>query len=736
VADVVEEFLVTLGFRLDGNSHQKFNAGLAEATKGAKTLALAATAASAAVTAAVTAIGQKFDDLYYAAKRTNSSVQELKALSYAIGQVGGSAQGAMASMENFSAKLRNNPGYASMVRQLGVVTHQNGKLRETTAVFNELIQAMDKKPRYVALSYLEALGIDEKTFDAARSPELKKFMEEYRAKAAALQVDLKETARIGNDLTTGLKSLGATAELIGAKLQQSLGVSVKGLIASFDKLLTENADTIVRFFERLGRVAGELAAIFEAVIKFITPLWEGLDKITRSVAGVDGLTAVLTTLIGLKVAAWFLGVAASIKAVGTAASLALLGGALGKFLTLFGVGGVAGAFAAGSETQKALESGSYQVDPNTGGLVRVPRAPGAASKDAEAPAGSGGGWGKLPKLWDGVKRWWNGSGHETPEAQRARMARRSSGGGAGQSWLTPQQSAELARGIQKTGADLGVAPDDLATAISYETGGTMHPWKKGPYTKWGRHRGLIQWGEPQRDYYKVNETTSITDQMEAVTKYLRDRGVKPGHGLGHIYSAINAGNASPRYWNNTDRHAGGAPGTVADKVQGMSRAHAGALSRLEQAGGVAPGAGGRAGALPKYTPGSGDAPGMGNAGITSPERAAADDQAVNDNVARMRKQAAAEDLAKAQTILDVTNFEEQLALADRNAGKATGGGLGGSATALAPPPGNNSTSVSMPQETTINVTTNGDAKETAAAIAHQQESVNGRLLRNMQTAVK
>lgn len=735
MSTVMEEFLVTLGFRLDGNSHQKFNAGLAEATKGAKTLALAATAASAAVTAAVTAIGQKFDDLYYAAKRTNSSVQELKALSYAIGQVGGSAQGAMASMENFSAKLRNNPGYESMVRRLGVVTRQNGRLRETTAIFEDLVQAMDKRPRHAALAYLGELGIDERTFDSARSPERKRFMEEYRAKAAALKVDLKETARIGNDLTTALKSLGATAELIGAKLQQSLGVSVKGLIASFDKLLTDNADTIVKFFERLGRVAGELAAIFEAVIKFITPLWEGFDNLAQSIGGVDGLTAVLATLIGLKVAAWFLAVAAAITKVGTAASVALLGGALGKFLALFGIG-AAGAIAAGNETQKALESGSYQVDPNTGGLVRVPKAPGASGKDAGAPAGSGGGWGKLPKLWDGVKRWWNGSGHETPEAQRARLARRSSGGGAGQSWLTPQQSAELARGIQKTGADLGVAPDDLATAISYETGGTMHPWKRGPTTRWGQHRGLIQWGEPQRDYYKVNETTSITDQMEAVTKYLRDRGVKPGHGLGHIYSAINAGNASPRYWNRTDAHAGGAPGTVADKVQGMSRTHAGALSRLEQAGGVAAGAGGRAGALPKYTPGSGDAPGMGNAGALSPERAAADQQAVNANVARMRKQAAAEDLAKAQTILDVTQFEDQLALADRNAGKAAGGGIGGSATALAPPPGSNSTSVSMPQETTINVTTNGDAKETAAAIAHQQESVNGRLLRNMQTAVK
>lgn len=137
-------------------------------------------------------------------------------------------------------------------------------------------------------------------------------------------------------------------------------------------------------------------------------------------------------------------------------------------------------------------------------------------------------------------------------------------------------------------ARLGISPSDLATAISYETGGTFDPWKKGPTTQWGEHRGLIQWGEPQRKKYGVTQDTPVPDQMQAVERYLTDAGVKPGHGLLDVYSAINAGRVG--LYNRTDANNGGAPGTVADKVASMAghRMRANALLGLEGGGGAVP----------------------------------------------------------------------------------------------------------------------------------------------------
>lgn len=132
-------------------------------------------------------------------------------------------------------------------------------------------------------------------------------------------------------------------------------------------------------------------------------------------------------------------------------------------------------------------------------------------------------------------------------------------------------SAELAQAITATAGKLGIDPVDLATAISYETAGTFDPWKAGPTTKWGQHRGLIQWGEPQRQKYGVTQDMPVPAQVEAAGQYLIDAGVKPGMGLLDVYSAINAGRVG--LYNRSDAAAGGAPGTVADKVNNQMGGH-------------------------------------------------------------------------------------------------------------------------------------------------------------------
>lgn len=132
-------------------------------------------------------------------------------------------------------------------------------------------------------------------------------------------------------------------------------------------------------------------------------------------------------------------------------------------------------------------------------------------------------------------------------------------------------NTELKDALIANGQKYGLDPMDVATAISYETGGTFDPWKKGPVTQYGEHRGLIQWGEPQRKQYGIYSDMSVTDQVGAVFKYLQDRGVKSGMGLLDIYSAINAGSVG-RY-NASDANNGGAPGTVQDKVLTQMEGH-------------------------------------------------------------------------------------------------------------------------------------------------------------------
>lgn len=132
----------------------------------------------------------------------------------------------------------------------------------------------------------------------------------------------------------------------------------------------------------------------------------------------------------------------------------------------------------------------------------------------------------------------------------------------------------LRQGIMETAQSLGMNPLDLATIISYETGGTFDPTKRGPTTQWGQHRGLIQFGEPQARQYGVNWNDPLGSQLGAngaVAKYFTSSGWKPGMGMLDAYSIVNAG--APGRYNASDAGNGGAPGTVADKVNNQMGPH-------------------------------------------------------------------------------------------------------------------------------------------------------------------
>lgn len=132
----------------------------------------------------------------------------------------------------------------------------------------------------------------------------------------------------------------------------------------------------------------------------------------------------------------------------------------------------------------------------------------------------------------------------------------------------------LAAKIVETARAIGMDPMDLATIISYETGGTFDPAKAGPTTQWGQHRGLIQFGEPQARQYGVDWNDPVNSQLGAggaVAKYFTENGYRPGMGLLDAYSIVNAG--APGRYNASDANNGGAPGTVADKVNSQMAGH-------------------------------------------------------------------------------------------------------------------------------------------------------------------
>lgn len=109
---------------------------------------------------------------------------------------------------------------------------------------------------------------------------------------------------------------------------------------------------------------------------------------------------------------------------------------------------------------------------------------------------------------------------------------------------TDDRIASEKAAIEQGATSLGVDPKDYATAISYESAKSFDPWKAGPVTQYGQHRGTIQYGEPQQKQYGVHQGQSFEDQVTTSNvKYLKDHGVKPGMTFAQIYAAIDGGRA-------------------------------------------------------------------------------------------------------------------------------------------------------------------------------------------------
>lgn len=135
----------------------------------------------------------------------------------------------------------------------------------------------------------------------------------------------------------------------------------------------------------------------------------------------------------------------------------------------------------------------------------------------------------------------------------------------------------LRDGLIASARSIGADPLDFATAVSFETGGTFDPMQPGPTTKWGQHRGLIQFGETQALQYGADFSSrdaALRSQLGAdgaIARYFRDRGFKPGMSGLDLYSTINAG--APGRYSASDTAAGGTPGDVRDKWENQMDAH-------------------------------------------------------------------------------------------------------------------------------------------------------------------
>ncbi|ARP90326.1 hypothetical protein CAL14_08525 [Bordetella genomosp. 9] len=304
-AELIKEFLVGLGFKIDEKGQKRFVDTIGAATVQAAALGAAATAAATAVVAAVAKISDGLEQLYFASQRSKASVEAIQALDFAARQFGAGAREAVESLGRF---LRSSPGAESFLQNLGVQTRgANGQLRDTGEILTGLGERLRQMPYYRAKAYADFLGIDERTLQALQQG-LGQFSAQYRDMLRAANLDADKAAKASHGFMVELRTLGAAFDVLAKKTGSELAGGLSDEIRRFRQWIVSNFETItdaivkvVKFLVKVGDIIVTLARRGGEAIGAIIDWFHGLNSETQDLLKTIGLIAVAWKALNLTI---------------------------------------------------------------------------------------------------------------------------------------------------------------------------------------------------------------------------------------------------------------------------------------------------------------------------------------------------------------------------------------------------------------------------------------------------
>lgn len=240
MADTIRDYLVSLGFDIDGAGQAKFEATLKGVAANVVKLGALVESTGLAIVGFTASIANGLDKLYWAAERTGASVNGIKALGYAASQTGSSAEAAQNSLESLARFMRSNPGAEGFLNRLGVQTRDaSGQMRDMSAIFTGVGQRLSTMPYYRANQFAQMLGIDENTLMAMRRG-MSGFTAEYQSMMQKTGFDADRAAQQSNKFMTSMRNFVSLLGILRDKVGSNLAGGLSGTLNNLNKQMLEN----------------------------------------------------------------------------------------------------------------------------------------------------------------------------------------------------------------------------------------------------------------------------------------------------------------------------------------------------------------------------------------------------------------------------------------------------------------------------------------------------------------
>lgn len=310
MADVIREFLVALGFKIDDRGYQRFQKSIGSATVAAAKLGATVAGVATTIGLSMVKVSDELEELYWASQRAGASANNLRAFGFGARQIGIEAGEAGAAVERLRLILRTEPGKEGMLNQLGIKTREaNGQMRDTTKIAQDLVRFLKGMPDFIAAQYGSLLGIDPQLLFRWQQglEEQEAAQAKLRAQYQAAGVDLDKLTEAGKNFQNALRELSANVNILyeqmvarflpyGQKFVQLLINAVKWLQET-SKNMTETEAILASLGVALVGTVGAVGAMRAAL---------GLLGVTAgTTAGALGsLLAIATKLSLIGLAGW------------------------------------------------------------------------------------------------------------------------------------------------------------------------------------------------------------------------------------------------------------------------------------------------------------------------------------------------------------------------------------------------------------------------------------------------
>lgn len=303
--DVIKEFLVGLGFKVDEAGLGKFSSGIAQATIAVTAIGTAAVVAATGIAHFVAGIAAKFDVISDLSGRVNTTASEIMRLGYVATLTDSSVSAVNSSLEGLSTREGEAAlgiGRGAMIfKKLGLEAKDSGgKLKSTVVLLAEIGEKLKGLGRGEQLAILQKLGID-RTLIQLLTSDISGLSAEFDSLYRAAGIDVDKAAAESSLFNDELDRLVAASDAVKSAIGLAFMAQVRGAFTTLRKFIVDNAPVIIAALTPVIAVTLDIA---EAFIRIVARIGSGVGVIIGWLAQLGDATNDWSTYIIAAVAAW------------------------------------------------------------------------------------------------------------------------------------------------------------------------------------------------------------------------------------------------------------------------------------------------------------------------------------------------------------------------------------------------------------------------------------------------